>query len=267
MADIRLQLARYAQGIHWVQKNFLLDESISAVLITAGPMPLRMSQQATAASNRQSSHFVLQMQPDFNTPFPAPESWNQQVTHGGLASHSALRCSAVFGSKPCLGSYCTTAYELRHNLLACPWLRSAVHCQCMLPQTTVKRLQDLTLLRMLQNRRLFHQAYVIDHVKHCVDSMLLQAGKGEVADIVRVFLQTPTGSCHVDITKAILKSHLQVPDMFCVCDCHLSHCQIHAVCLLRCQSPAFAGAKFTSICSTAHSCCPSDTACSCVQKT
>ncbi|DBB09723.1 TPA: hypothetical protein ACH3X3_001361 [Trebouxia sp. C0006] len=113
MADIRLQLARYAQGIHWVQKNFLLDESISAVLITAGPMPLRMSQQATAASSRQSSHVVLQMQPDFNTPFPAPESWNQQ------------------------------------------------------------------------------------------------AGKGEVADIVRVFLQTPTGSCHVDITKAILKSHLQ----------------------------------------------------------
>ena len=25
MADIRLQLARYAQGIHLVQKNFLLD--------------------------------------------------------------------------------------------------------------------------------------------------------------------------------------------------------------------------------------------------
>ncbi|DBA82715.1 TPA: hypothetical protein ACH3X1_006948 [Trebouxia sp. C0004] len=113
MADIRLQLARYAQGIHWVQKNFLLDESISAVLITAGPMPLRMSQQAHAASSRLSSHVVLQMQPDFNIPFPAPESWNQQ------------------------------------------------------------------------------------------------AGKGKVADIVRVFLQTPTGSCHVDITNAILKSHLQ----------------------------------------------------------
>ncbi|KAL0037452.1 hypothetical protein WJX79_008680 [Trebouxia sp. C0005] len=113
MADIRLQLARYAQGIHWVQKNFLLDESICAVLVTAGPMPLRTSQQADAASSRQSSHVVLQMQPDFNTPFPAPESWNQQ------------------------------------------------------------------------------------------------AGKGEAADIVRVFLQTPTGSCHVDITKAILTSHLQ----------------------------------------------------------
>lgn len=93
MADIRLQLARYAQGIHWVQKNFLLDESISAVLITAGPMPLRMSQQATAASSRQSSHVVLQMQPDFNTPFPAPESWNQQVTHGRLTSQ--VHCIAA----------------------------------------------------------------------------------------------------------------------------------------------------------------------------
>ena len=105
MADIRLQLARYAQGIHWVQKNFLLDESISAVLITAGPMPLRMSQQATAASSRQSSHVVLQMQPDFNTPFPAPESWNQQVTHGGLASHStltALQCSVWVKAMPWL---------------------------------------------------------------------------------------------------------------------------------------------------------------------
>jgi hypothetical protein len=86
MADIRLQLARYAQGIHWVQKNFLLDESITAVLITAGPMPLPMSQQANAASSCQTSHVVLQMQPDFNTPFPAPESWNQQVTHDGLMS-------------------------------------------------------------------------------------------------------------------------------------------------------------------------------------
>ncbi len=93
MADIRLQLARYAQGIHWVQKNFLLDESISAVLITAGPMPLRMSQQATAASSRQSSHVVLQMQPDFNTPFPAPESWNQQVTHDGRTAQ--VHCIAV----------------------------------------------------------------------------------------------------------------------------------------------------------------------------
>lgn len=102
MADIRLQLARYAQGIHWVQKNFLLDESISAVLITAGPMPLRMSQQATAASSRQSSHVVLQMQPDFNTPFPAPESWNQQVPHGRLTSHSAWRRSAGFNQSHAL---------------------------------------------------------------------------------------------------------------------------------------------------------------------
>ena len=38
----------------------------------------------------------------------------------------------------------------------------------------------------------------------------MQASKGEGADIVRVFLQTPTGSCHVDITRAILHSHLQV---------------------------------------------------------
>jgi hypothetical protein len=73
MADIRLQLARYAQGIHWVQKNFLLDESISAVLITAGPVPLPMSPQGNAASSRQSSHTVLQMQPDFNACFPAPK--------------------------------------------------------------------------------------------------------------------------------------------------------------------------------------------------
>ena len=38
----------------------------------------------------------------------------------------------------------------------------------------------------------------------------LQAVKGEAADIVRVFLQTPTGCCHVDITRAVLHSHIQV---------------------------------------------------------
>lgn len=27
MSDIRLQLARYAQGIHWVHKNLLLNEA------------------------------------------------------------------------------------------------------------------------------------------------------------------------------------------------------------------------------------------------
>ena len=76
MADIRLQLARYAQGIHWVQKNFMLDESITAVLVTAGPMDLPAAQQP---SLQQPAHVVLQMQPDFDVPFQAPESWNQQV--------------------------------------------------------------------------------------------------------------------------------------------------------------------------------------------
>lgn len=74
MADIKLQLARYAQGIHWVQKNFLLDEAISALLVTAGPMSL-----PGGGRSNQASHTVLQMQPDFDVPFPAPESWNQQV--------------------------------------------------------------------------------------------------------------------------------------------------------------------------------------------
>ena len=38
----------------------------------------------------------------------------------------------------------------------------------------------------------------------------VQTSKSGVPDVVRVFLQTPTGSCHVDITTAILQSHLQV---------------------------------------------------------
>ncbi len=96
MADIRLQLARYAQGIHWVQKNFLLDESISALLVTAGPMTLPAPQQSRADSSSHSSHIVLQMQPEFNTPFPAPESWNQQVSE----THTLLQaqCIASAGS-------------------------------------------------------------------------------------------------------------------------------------------------------------------------
>lgn len=94
MADIRLQLARYAQGIHWVQKNFLLDESISAVLVTAGPMPLPSLQQPSVAASSQSSHVVLQMQPDFNTPFPAPESWNRQVGCGKLVCMMLCRVGA-----------------------------------------------------------------------------------------------------------------------------------------------------------------------------
>ena len=47
--------------------------------------------------------------------------------------------------------------------------------------------------------------YAYDLSRWCV-----QVVKGEATDIVRVFLQTPTGSCHVDITRAILQSHLQV---------------------------------------------------------
>ena len=92
MADIRLQLARYAQGIHWVQKNFLLDESISPMLVIAGPMDLPAPQQAASASASQSAHVVLQMQPDFDSPFLAPESWNQKVALALLAqpSHSVL---------------------------------------------------------------------------------------------------------------------------------------------------------------------------------
>lgn len=82
MGDIRLQLARYAQGIHWVQKNFLLDESIRAVLVTAGHMDLLAAPQKPGAGfpdSSQAAHMVLQMQPQFDVPFPAPESWNQQV--------------------------------------------------------------------------------------------------------------------------------------------------------------------------------------------
>lgn len=82
MGDIRLQLARYAQGIHWVQKNFMLDESIRAVLVTAGHMDLLAAPQKPGAGSpdaSQAPHVVLQMQPQFDVPFPAPESWNQQV--------------------------------------------------------------------------------------------------------------------------------------------------------------------------------------------
>ena len=81
LSDIRLQLARYAQGIHWVHRNFLLDESISALLITTGPMAL-----PSMASSGDSSqcHTVLQMDPDFNTPFAAPESWNLPVSAASL---------------------------------------------------------------------------------------------------------------------------------------------------------------------------------------
>lgn len=89
MGDIRLQLARYAQGIHWVQKNFLLDESIKAVLVTAGHMDLLAAPQKPGAGSPDSSqapHVVLQMQPQFDVPFPAPESWNQQVPSSHLLS-------------------------------------------------------------------------------------------------------------------------------------------------------------------------------------
>lgn len=103
LADIRLQLARYAQGIHWVQKNFLLDESISVVLVTAGPMTL------SAAQSCQTSHIVLQMQPDFNTPFPAPESWNQQVWQAhsfgfiGSVDHHSCKLTLQPVSDKCAG--------------------------------------------------------------------------------------------------------------------------------------------------------------------
>lgn len=82
MADIRLQLARYAQGIHWVQKNFLLDESITVFLVTSGPSgptDCPTPQQAVTTLSSKSSHVILQMEPEFEIPFPAPESWNTRV--------------------------------------------------------------------------------------------------------------------------------------------------------------------------------------------
>lgn len=90
LADIRLQLARYAQGIHWVQKNFLLDESISALLVTAGPTGM-----PGGSPSSQAAHVVLQMQPDFDVPFPAPESWNQQVLRPTCSTclHQTVACS------------------------------------------------------------------------------------------------------------------------------------------------------------------------------
>ena len=99
MADIRLQLARYAQGIHWVQRNFLLDESISALLVTAGPIGLPGGKPSSEAS-----HVVLQMQPDFDVPFPAPESWNQQVLvcslHASCAFTWTIACSQLLPLSP-----------------------------------------------------------------------------------------------------------------------------------------------------------------------
>ena len=38
----------------------------------------------------------------------------------------------------------------------------------------------------------------------------VQLKAGEVSEVIRVFLQTPTGCCHVDITRAVLQSHLKV---------------------------------------------------------
>ena len=92
MADIRLQLARYAQGIHWVQKNFLLDESVSALLVTAG---LPVSQQTASISASGSSHVVLRMQPDFDSPFPAPESWNKEVVLTPCTACSAITMASA----------------------------------------------------------------------------------------------------------------------------------------------------------------------------
>ena len=52
--------------------------------------------------------------------------------------------------------------------------------------------------------------------EHSIDShqgmclLLLQAVKGEAAELVRMFLQTPMGFCHVDITRAVVQSHLHV---------------------------------------------------------
>ena len=83
MSDIRLQLARYAQGIHWVQKNFLLDESISAFLVTCGPpgpTDCPNPQQALSVLSPKSTHVILQMEPQFDTPFAAPDSWNVKVS-------------------------------------------------------------------------------------------------------------------------------------------------------------------------------------------
>lgn len=84
MADIRLQLARYAQGIHWVQKNFLLDESITAFLVTcgpSGPTDCPDPHQALGVLSPKTTHVILQMAPEFETPFAAPDSWNMQACH------------------------------------------------------------------------------------------------------------------------------------------------------------------------------------------
>lgn len=50
--------------------------------------------------------------------------------------------------------------------------------------------------------------------------VVTQAVKGEAADVVRVFLQTPTGCCHVDITRAVLHSHMQVIHSGCILKAH-----------------------------------------------
>ena len=81
MADIRLQLARYAQGIHWVQKNFLMDESVTALLVTAGP-PGPIEPQQSGPLSPRASHVVLALEPEFHTAFPAPASWSTKVSPG-----------------------------------------------------------------------------------------------------------------------------------------------------------------------------------------
>ena len=122
MADIRLQLARYAQGIHWVRKNFLLDEGISALLVTAGPADLPAAQLPAAAPAATSSHVVLQMQPDFDVPFPAPESWNQQVMHTPQKNHfvqSDYQHDAVAGHQAALPTPASLDQAAGSSILFC----------------------------------------------------------------------------------------------------------------------------------------------------
>lgn len=227
MADIKLQLARYAQGIHWVQKNFLLDEAISALLVTAGPMSLPGD-----GGSSQASHVVLQMQPDFDVPFPAPESWNQQVLPrsymlqlppSGLSalivtsvSASCRPCSGWLGRgpyvrhDPCQGRCfcCSPAGPLCQSLSLLgsrnpsSWFACTSFVCTLLFCSKLRVLSELACCTAVQENR----GCLTEHTVHGG----LQAVKGEAGDIVRVFLQTPTGCCHMDITRAVLHRHIQV---------------------------------------------------------
>ena len=179
-------------------------------------MPLPSLQQPSAAASSQSSHVVLQMQPDFNTPFPAPESWNRQVGCGKLALLMLCRVGADLSMHWLLMRMAastdsdthTLGLHRRYNSDTYPTLHS-LHNNKELSYQSSLQLDRIVAQPACKVSPAFKQCHH-PHASLAGKCLCPQVSKGEGADIVRVFLQTPTGACHVDITRAILQSHLQV---------------------------------------------------------